>query len=116
MTLAIHRERSEDGFVVRLIGEFDPRMATAITQAILSTDESSVVLDVSELRSLDGSGERAIADARDRLAREGKALKVLGADDDVLTAISLSDPSEFAEQPLNDEPHRTKHRLGIRQK
>lgn len=116
MTLAIHRERSDDAFVVRLVGEFDPRMAGAITQAILSTDESSVVLDVTELRSLDGSGERAIAEARDRLAREGKALKVVGVDDEVLTALSSSTPSEFAEEPLNAEPTRTRNRLGIRQK
>jgi len=115
MTLAIHRERSEDGFVVRLVGEFDPRMAGALTQAILSTAEPSVVLDVSELRALDGSGVRAIVEARDRLACEGKALKVLG-DDEVVTAISLAGPGEVAEDPPIPEPDAGKQRRRIRQK
>ncbi|MGA8724875.1 MAG: STAS domain-containing protein [Acidimicrobiales bacterium] len=116
MTLAIHRERSEDGFVVRLVGEFDPRMAGAITQAILSTAEPSVLLDVSDLRSLDGSGVRAIAEARDRLACQGKALHVLGADDDVVAAISLSSPTEVAGEPPGIEPDAIKQRRRIRQK
>jgi anti-anti-sigma factor len=119
VTLAIHRERTADGLLVRFVGDFDPRMAGAITQAILSTAESSVVVDVSGLGSLDGSGVRALVEARDHLANEGKALTILGASDDVLTAIDvspLSDPGALMDEPLDLGRHGGKQRRGIRQR
>ena len=62
MTLAILRERSADRFVVRLVGTFDARMADTVTQAILSAPELSVVVDLSELVSLDEGGLEALVD------------------------------------------------------
>ena len=53
---------------MRLVGELDPRMAGAVVEAIISTPDLSVVLDLTELRSFDGSGVRAIDEASDRLA------------------------------------------------
>ncbi len=91
MTLAIRRERTTDGFVVRLIGDLNSRMAGAVGEAITSTSESSVVVDLSELDSLDSHGLRAIVEASHHLAGAGKILIVVGAHGDVMTAVCSSD-------------------------
>lgn len=101
MSLAIHRERTADGFLVRFVGEFDSWMADAITQAILSTAESPVVVDVSDLSSLDSSGVRALVEAREHLAAEGKSLMFLDADGSVLRAID-SFPSSHPDRPSEE--------------
>jgi anti-anti-sigma factor len=118
MTLAIHRERTTDGFLVRFVGEFEPRMAAAMTQAILSTAESSVVVDVSDLTSLDASGVGALVEARNHLALEGKGFRVLGADADLLKAIEsspLSGPVALMDEPSDLGMHGSKQGRGIRQ-
>lgn len=91
MTLAIRRERTTDGFVVRLIGDLDARMAGTVTQAITATPESSVVVDLSDLNSLDDRGLRGLVEAGDHLSGDGRALSVVGARGDVLTAIRSSE-------------------------
>ena len=91
MTLAIRRERTTEGFVVRLIGDLDPRMAGTVTEAITATPESSVVVDLSELNSLDENGLRGLVEAGDHLIGDGRALTVVGARGDVMTAIRSSD-------------------------
>jgi anti-anti-sigma factor len=90
VTLAIRRERTTQGFVVSLIGDLDSGMAGAVTQAITSTPGVSVVVDLSDLSSLDGSGLRALVEASDHLAGDGKALSVIGARGAVMTAIRTS--------------------------
>jgi anti-anti-sigma factor len=91
MTLAIRRERTTEGFVVHLIGDLDWRMADTVTQAITSTPDLSVVVDLSDLSSLDGGGLGALVEASDHLAADGKALNVVGARGEVMTAIRSSD-------------------------
>jgi anti-anti-sigma factor len=90
MTLAIRRERTGDGFIVRLIGDFDSHMAGVVTEAIMSSPESSVVLDLSDLHSLDGAGLRALIEARDHLACDGVACRIVGARGDVMIAMQSS--------------------------
>jgi anti-anti-sigma factor len=97
VTLAILRERTSEGFVVHLIGDLDDQMAATVMQAIVSTPELSVVVDLSELSSLDASGLRALLGARDHLAREGKSLSVVGARDEVMAAFRSSDLEGVAE-------------------
>ena len=95
MTLAIRRERTTDGFVVRLIGDLDPRMAVTVTQAITATPELSVVVDLSDLNSLDEKGLRGLVEAGDHLTGDGRALSIVGARGDVMTAIRCSDLMGF---------------------
>jgi anti-anti-sigma factor len=95
VTLTIRRERTTEGFVVRLIGDLDSRMASAVAQAITSTSEFSVVVDLSDLSSLDDHGLRAIVEAGSHLASDGKALSVVGARGGVMTAIRSSDLVSF---------------------
>ncbi len=90
-TLAIRRERTPEGFVVYLIGDFDGRMAGAVMQAITSTPELAVVVDLSDLNSLDGDGLRALVEANDHLVGEGRALTVVGARGDVMATIRSSE-------------------------
>ncbi len=90
MTLAILRERSADGFVVRLVGTFDARMADTVSQAILSAPELSVVVDLSELVSLDEGGLEALVGLSQRFAREGSTLRVVGARGDVQRGLRSS--------------------------
>ena len=95
MTLAIRRERTPEGFVVFLIGDLDSGMADVVTQAITSTPELSVVVDLSDLCSLDGTGLQALVQASDHLADDGKAFSLVGARGDVMTAIRSSDLKGF---------------------
>ena len=95
MTLAIRRERTTDGFVVRLIGDLDARMVGTVTQAITATPESAVVVDLSDLNSLDDEGLRGLVEAGDHLTCDGRALSVVGARGDVMTAIRSSDLMGF---------------------
>ncbi len=90
MTLAILRERGADEFVVRLVGKFDARMADTVTQAILSAPELSVVVDLSELVSLDEVGLQALVDLSHQFAREGSTLRVVGARGDVQRYVQSS--------------------------
>lgn len=90
MTLAIRREWTTQGFVVSLIGDLDSGMASAVTQAITSTPGVSVVVDVSDLSSLDSSGLRALVEAGDHLADDGKTLSVVGARGRVMTTLRSS--------------------------
>jgi anti-anti-sigma factor len=95
MTLAIRRERTTDGFVVRLIGDLDARVAGTVTQAITATPELSVVVDLSDLNSLDDAGLRGLVEAGDHLSCDGRALSVVGARGDVMVAIRCSDLMGF---------------------
>jgi anti-anti-sigma factor len=95
MTLAIRRERTTDGFVVRLIGDLDERMAGTVTQAITAAPELSVVVDLSDLNSLDDAGLRGLVEAGDHLSCDGRALSVVGARGDVMAAIRCSDLMGF---------------------
>ncbi len=87
MTLAIQRERTPEGFFVRLSGNLNARMASAVLEAIISAPDLSVVVDLSDLNSLDEDGMRALTEASHRLARDGKAMIVVGASDEVIGAI-----------------------------
>jgi anti-anti-sigma regulatory factor len=91
MTLAIRRERTSHGLVVYLIGDLVGPVVGTVTQAITSTPEPTVVVDLSELHSLDDNGLCALVEARDHLAVDGKALSVTGACGDVLMSIRSSD-------------------------
>jgi anti-anti-sigma factor len=90
MTLAIRRERTTYGFVVSLIGDLDSGMAEAVVHAIASTSGESVVVDLSDLSSLDDSGLSALVEASHHLVGNGKGLSVVGARGDVMTAIRSS--------------------------
>jgi anti-anti-sigma factor len=80
---------------VHLMGDLDSRMADAVTQAIVSTPELSVVVDLSDLCSLDESGLHALVEASDHLADDGKAFSLVGARGDVMTVIRSSDLKGF---------------------
>ena len=102
MTLAIQRERTPEGFFVRLSGVITPRNAAAIVEAITSTPDHSIVLDLSDLGSLDEDGLRTLGEARQRIARDGRSMIVIGASDAVREAIRSAEPSwspETVEQP-----------------
>ena len=76
MTFAIRRDRAPDGLSVRLIGDLDSKMADAVTQAIVSTTELRVVIDLSELRSVDEGGLKALLEAGQILATTGKRFQL----------------------------------------
>ena len=105
MTLAIFRERAAGDYVVRLVGEFHAPMADAVSEALLSTLEPSVTLDLSELSSIDAAGLQTLVSVRDRFGRDGTALRVVGAGGAVLTAVRSSGlvPSS-SHQPTSDLP------------
>ncbi len=90
MTLAILRERAAGDYVVRLIGEFDAPMADTVTEALLSTPEPSVTLDLSELSSIDAAGLQTLVAVSHHLGHDGTALHVVGAGGAVLTAVRSS--------------------------
>ena len=96
MTLAIRRERTTDGFVVRLIGDLDERVADAVTQAITAGAESigrSSTFRTSIPSTMRGS--RGLVEAGDHLGCDGRALSVVGARGDVMAAIRCSDLMGF---------------------
>jgi anti-anti-sigma factor len=105
MTLAILRERAAGEYVVRLVGEFHAPMADAVSEALLSTLEPSVTLDLSELSSIDTAGLQTLVSVSDHLGRDGTALHVVGAGGAVLTAVRSSGlvPSS-SHQPTSDLP------------
>ena len=105
MTLAIQRERTTGSFVVRLIGDFEVRMAGAVTQAIVSGDQPSVVIDLTELRSLDAGGLGALVEARRQLASSGRAMAVRGARGEVVTAMRSVGLEGTAGEALNPREH-----------
>lgn len=72
---------------MRLSGDLNSRMAATVVQAITSTPDRSVVVDLSDLNSLDEEGLRALVEASDRLARDGRALSVIGPRDEVIEAV-----------------------------
>ena len=83
MTLAIRRERTADGFIVRLIGEFDSHMAGVVTEAIMSLRscrrQSRQSCSISRASALSAAAERAaLVEASDHLARDGIALSIVG--------------------------------------
>jgi anti-anti-sigma factor len=95
MTLGVHRERTREGFVVSLVGDLDRAMAGAATRAITATSEPSVVVDLSDLNSLDGSGLLALVEASHHLACAGQELRIIGASGEVMTAIRSSTLERF---------------------
>jgi hypothetical protein len=58
-------------------------MADAVTQAIISTTELRVVIDLSELRSVDAGGLKALFEAGQILAATGKSFSFVGVDGEV---------------------------------
>jgi anti-anti-sigma factor len=106
MTLGIHRERTSEGFVVSLVGDLDRGMAGATVQAITSAPEASVVVDLSDLRSLDGSGLLALVEASHHLAAAGQELSIVGATGEVRNAIRSSTLDRFiAHTGTRTSPH-----------
>jgi anti-anti-sigma factor len=95
VTLGIHRERTAEGFVVSLVGDLDRGMAGATSQAITSTAEPSVIVDLSDLNSLDGSGLLALVEASHHLACAGQELSIVGAAGEVMDAIRSSTLERF---------------------
>jgi anti-anti-sigma factor len=91
MTFAIRRDRAPDGLFVRLIGNLDSKMADAVTQAIVSTTELRVVIDLSELQSVDAGGLKALLEAGQILAATGKRFSFVGAEGQVKSAIQWAD-------------------------
>ena len=90
MTFAIRRERTPDGMTVHLIGAFGSAMAAAVTQAIVTTPAPGVVVDLSELSSLDGEALSALLGAGEVLAGEGRSFSLVGASGDVSDAVRRS--------------------------
>ena len=109
MTLAIHRERTTGSFVVRLIGDFEVRMAGAVTQAIVSGDQSSVVVDLSELGSLDAGGLRALVEAQGQLVTSGRVMTVTGARGEVMAVIRSSGLDGAVPEAPKPREHRRQH-------
>jgi len=62
-------------------------MAAAVVEAITSTPDRSVVIDLTELTSLDEDGLRALDEANDRLARDGRTVTIIGAREEVTGAV-----------------------------
>lgn len=86
VTFAIQRERTAEGFFVRLSGDLNARMAVAVVEAITSTPDLSVVIDLTELTSFDEEGLRSLDEASDRLARDGRIVTIVGAREEVMGA------------------------------
>lgn len=87
MTFAIQRERTAEGFFVRLSGALTSSRAGAVVEAITSAPDQSVVVDLTELTSLDDDGLRALDEASDRLARDGRTVTIVGAHEEVMGAV-----------------------------
>lgn len=88
---------------MRLIGVLDSKMAAAVTQAITSTSELKVVVDLSELSSIDDGSLRSLVGAVEVLSVDGKEFSLVGATGEVMKAIQSSDLCVHLEPSSADE-------------
>ncbi len=85
---------------MRLSGDLNARMAAAVVEAITSTPDLSVVIDLTELTSFDEDGLRSLDEASDRLARDGRIVTIVGARDAV-TGAGRSPEATPANEPVD---------------
>lgn len=63
-----------DVYVVRLSGELDLASASGLTERLVDTAGSTVVVDLADLSFMDSSGISALVMARNRMAENGDSL------------------------------------------